>query len=263
MISSFQRSILIKEMLKKLEYWKLPETKFAYYKGAPTNSQVPMFIIERNDDGYYYISDDLIAYCNLRNGYVSRVRKNWKSLDWVCYNELYQTGVTTKKFRVDIPLYREEITVDNKKWEYAELVSPKNDYGQNYNDDVFEWPELTNGYFPSENITEDYKDSVAIYYKEFVDQSVEITKHAWQIAEKHQAGLPANLSRPATRFKDADGYFWSDFDQSEWIQQKDFVAQHSLMVLEGTLRFAQACGVLDESRLADCLNYARAKWTTI
>lgn len=263
MISSFQRSILIKEMRKKLEYWKLPETKAAYYKGLPTNSQVPMFAIERDNDGYYYLSDDLIAYCNLRNGNVFRMRKNWKAHDWACYNELYQLGIQSGRFRLDIPQYREELTVENKKWEYAELQSPNKNYGQNFNDDVFAWPELVNGYFPNPDIDDSFKDSVAQYYKEFTDQAVLVVKHAMVVAEKNGVGMPGSLGRPSTRFKDELGYFWSDFDQNEWTQSKDSVMQYWFLVFEGSLQFAKACGVLDDARLNDCQTYARTSWTTI
>jgi len=258
----FQRAIFINELQDKLKYWMLPETKQSFYKGLSTNPLVPNTGIERNTDGYFYLSDDLISYCNLRTGYVIRIRKNWRLLDWHCYTQLYQKGVETGKFRIDVPLYREEITINDHVWEYAELQSPK-EYGINFNDDVFQWPELIDGYVPNPEITDSLRDQVAEYYKEFIDQTVELAKYAVEVANDNGAGMPKNLAQPYNRFKDADGYFWSDFDQDQWTYSNAEIIMYSLAVLEGSIRFAQVCGVLDEPRVNSCLTYARSKWTTI
>lgn len=263
MLSTFQRNLIIKKLQSKYEHWKNPETKFTFYKGMPTNSQIPNFGIERDESGYFYLSDNLIAYCNLLNGYVCRIRRNWSQQDWDCYTELYQLGKQNNLFRIDIPLYKQEVFLDNYQWEYAELQSPNMDYGRNYNDDVFSWPELTNGIQVNPNITEDFKDSVAVYYKEFADQTAEILTYAIQVSKKYDTGLPGRLCRPSTRFKDSDGYFWSDFDQDSWIHEKDEVINYALIIFEGSLQFAKVCGVLDDNRIKDCMDYVRAKWTTI
>jgi hypothetical protein len=263
MLSSYQRSFIIKQLRSKYSYWKNPETKFLFFKGLPTNSQIPAFAIERDNNGYFYLSDELIAYCDLRNGYVCRMRKNWRAKDWECYKELYTIGQQTGRFRIDIPKHREEFTVDGSRWEYAELQSPNNDYGQNYNDDVFQWPELIDGYYPNEGIDDNCRDSVSQYFKDLIDQTAMVLYHASLIADKHNVGLPGTLCRPSTRFKDAQGYFWSDFDQNMWVERKNEVVQYALIILQGSLQFAKACGVLDDTRIEDCTNYAREKWTTI
>lgn len=260
---SFQRAIFIQELLDKLEYWMLPATKQHFYKGFSTNPLIPDMGIERNDNGYFYLSDDLISYCNLKNGYVIRIRKNWNLLDWDCYTQLYQKGLATGKFRIDVPLHREEISINDQVWEYAELQTPIGSYGENFNNDVFEWPELINGITPNPSIDSVLQDSVVQYYKEFIDQTSELIGYALEIADSNGTGLPKNLARTASRFKDADGYFWSDFDQDQWIHNKDEFVSYSLFVLEGSVRFSQICGVLDEPRVNDCLTYARSKWTTI
>ncbi len=263
MISSFQRTIIIRELRKKIEAWKLPATKERFYNNFSTNLSVPDFGIDQDDGGYFYSSDNLVAYCNLRTGHIFRIRKVWKAADWICYNELYQLGLSSGKFRIDIPLYRQEISIDGRAWEYAELQSPNKEYGLNFNDDVFEWPELIDGYIPNPGITDSFKDQISLYYKEFIDQAVEIITAAATIAEKNNVGLPSNLVYPSSRFKDSIGHFWSDFDQSEWVHDKSSFIEHSILILEGSLGFAQMCGCLDNARLADCSTYARTKWTTI
>jgi hypothetical protein len=263
MISSFHRSILIRELLKKIETWKLPETKERFYKGFSTNPMIPSFGIDRDDDGYFYSSDNLVAYCNLRTGYVFRIRKEWGEQDWNCYNELYQLGLSNGKFRIDVPLYRQDVAVDGSTWEYAELQSPNKEYGVNFNDDVFEWPELIDGYIPNPEITDSFREQIVTYYKEFIDQSFEIMSAAVSIAEKNNVGLPNNLVYPSTRFKDSVGYFWSDFDQSQWTHSKSLFLQHSIAMLDGSLNWAQMCGCLNVSDLNVCSTYARTKWLAI
>jgi hypothetical protein len=263
MISSFQRSILIRELLNKVKSWNLPATQEKFYKGFYTNPLVPSFGIDQDDNGYFYYSDNLVAYCNIRTGYVFRIRKEWSEQDWNCYNELYQQGLSSGKFRIDVPLYRQEIKIDGATWEYVELLSPNKEYGLNFNDDVFQWPELTDGHIPNPTITDSFRDQVVAYYKEFIDQAFEIMSAAATIAEKNNVGLPSNLVYPSTRFKDSVGYFWSDFDQSEWLHDKLTLIDHSITMINGSLEFAQMCGCLDTDRLTECLTYARTKWTTI
>ena len=260
---AIQRNIFKKVLRDKYESWKLPETKYFYLKNLKTAPPelAPTFAIERDDNGYFYLSDDLIAYCNLKNGQINRMRKDWAEKDWQCYTELFQAGVFNGEFRIDIPNFRELYNIDGHNWEYAELQSPCQDYGKNSNDDVFEWPELTDGRYQNNNITEEYKDSVAQYHRDFVDHAAIILKQAGQISTKHGVGLPRNLCRPSTRYKDRDGYFWSDFDQDSWIIDNNTAMNYYLAIFYGTLRFARVCGVLDDTRVENVFLYAREKWT--
>jgi hypothetical protein len=264
MIPSYQRSIVVQQLRDKHAYWSTPANRLEFFNGFSSISEwTPTFGIERDDNGYYYMHDDLISYCNLRTGYVIRIRKNWKETDWKCYNDFYDVAKLTGEFRIDIPRYREIIEINGHGWEYAEYQSPNGEYGKNYNDDVFDWPELTDGLHPNENITEEFKDSVMQYHKDFADHSAVVLKHASQVAEKNNCGLPNNLARPTTRFKDSKGYFWSDFDQDMWATEKRSVLEYSFAIYEGSLYFAKKCGVLDDARIKQCLDYARTKWITI
>lgn len=265
MITSFQRSLFLQQLREKQSQWKLPATQNKYFNNFQTAPKhwAPSFGIERDQNGYYYLSNDIFAYCNLRNGLIIRLRKNWNEKDWLCYSELFQTSQSTGEFRIDVPLYKEIINVDGTSWEYAEFQSPSGDYGKNSDDDVFEWPELTDGLYQKNNITNEFKDQLVKYYKDFVDQSSIILKYAAQISDKHGVGLPLSLCKPSTRYKDNVGYFWSDFDQDQWSTDKVDALEHFLNVFTGTLYFAKACGVIDDARIDITLNYAREKWTMI
>lgn len=263
MISSFQRNLIQVELRKRLDQWRDPSYQSRAYAGLTVNPNVTKFVTERDQDGYYYISSELVAYCNLRNGLIFRIRKNHFNKDWTCYTELAAKGTETGLFRIDTPLFSQTIETSDGTWEYAELQSPGNDYGQNFNDDVFSWPELTNGLTPNTSIDEDLKTQVADYYRAFVDQSLVITREAKLIAEKNGCGLPMYLCYIFNRYKDDTGYFWSDFDQYSWVNTKEAVVADALARLAEALIFGKTCGVLDDIKVEEVYQYARDTWQAI
>jgi len=265
MTTSYQRSIYMALLRDKQSAWIQQETQDAYFKNLLKNDSQfsPKFGIERDTNGYFYLSDNLVAYYNLRNGYVTRIKRNWTSKDWECYNSFYAASIKTKEFRVDTPLHRQIININGNDWEYIELISPNGNYGFNFNDEVFKWPELSDGSTPNNSITSNYKDEVENYFSNFVDQASIVLKHAVKISNDHNAGLPINLCRASSRYKDEIGYFWSDIEQDSWTTNKDEALQYYLFIFEGTLNFAKACGVLNLTHINNLLKHAREQWTTI
>ncbi len=263
MIKIFHRSLIQVELRNRAEAWGTSAFMNSSFGGLAFNNNYPPFFIEREQNGYYYISDTLVAYCNLNDGMVFRIRKDWKEKDYQCYKELSDKATELGTFRVDVPLYREEVVVKEGIWEYVELQSPSKQYGFNYNDDVFTWPELVNGLTPSSSITEDDKVQVKNYFKDFVDQSKLITHQAKLIAEKNNCGIPFDLCQIWIRYKDDNGYFWSDFDQRSWDQSKNEIIIDSLTKLQSAMGFAIVCGMLDEDKAVEIYNYAREQWALI
>lgn len=253
---------LIQKFIEKEIEWIGTDIRNSSYNNLETSSYVPRFRIERDNDGYFYITDSIVSYSNLRTGEVFRIRREWTNKDWMCYNQLYERSQSLG-FRIDIPLHREIVEVLGESWEYAELRSPGNDYGRNYNDDVFTWPELTNGLVPNAGITDDYREQVKNYYIEFVDQVAVIIKEAKNIAIENMCGLPFGLSYIFNRYKDDQGYFWSDFDQFTWTRTGTDVLDNSMLYLKGTLVFGSICGVLTDQQFDEVVNYAREKWDLI
>lgn len=263
MISSFQRNLIQVELRKRLDSWYNGSSKSQAYGNLAVNESIDKFATERDQDGYYYISDDLIAYCNLRNGLVFRIRKNFFDKDWTSYSELAAKGIELGTFRVDTPLFRASVETSQGTWEYAELQSPGNDYGQNFNDDVFHWPELTDGVTPNASINDTLRQQVRDYFKTFIDQSYVITHAAREIADKNGCGMPLDLCSIFNRYKDDAGYFWSDFDQAPWIHSKDVVVKSSIETLMSATLHASVCGVLTTEQVNEIYLYARDKWATI
>lgn len=260
MIPAFQRSILQNELRNQYSNWQKPETKNKFFGKFSTNPLFEDFGIERSGNGYFYLSDNLIVFNDLKNGTIFRIKKGANPKSWDCYCELYARSQELQTFRIDQPLYKENILVGQEHWEYAELQSPGRDYGQNYNDDVFSWPELTDGLVQKNEISEEYKKEVEQYFKDFVDQAVLVIREAFEIAKKHSSGLPKNLCRLSTRYSDSQGYFWSDFDQDEWNTSAAEFYSWSVTAFGSTLAFTNKCGVLDQDQVVNCIEYAGEKW---
>jgi hypothetical protein len=203
-----------------------------------------------------------VSYCDLRTGEIFRIRRYWENKDWFCYNQLYQKGLELG-FRIDIPLHKDTVEVNGEQWEYAELRSPDNNYGQNYNDDVFQWPELTNGLIVNSSIDDEFRNQVKSYYIEFVDQVGTIIKEAKNIAIENMCGLPLGLSYIFNRYQDDQGYFWSDFDQFTWTRTGSDVLADAMLYLKGTIEFSKLCGVLTEAQANEVVNVAEEKWKTV
>jgi hypothetical protein len=256
------RDETIQILREKAVWWANTDLRNTAYNNLDINPVMPRFTTERDDDGYFYSSDTLINYCNLRTGEIFRIRRNWADKDWACYNQLYQRGLEVG-FRIDIPIHRELVEVNGENWEYAELRSPGNDYGQNYNDDVFQWPELTNGLIVNSGINDEFRNQVKSYYIEFVDQVGTIIKEAKNIAIENMCGLPLGLSYIFNRYRDDQGFFWSDFDQFTWTSTGSDVLADSMLYLKGTLVFGVVCGAIDEQRSVEVTNYARDLWAQI
>lgn len=257
-----RRNHLQQELLKRIQNWKDPAVKSSYVI-QPNNPVVDDFGIERDDNGYYFLSDNVFSYCDLRSGMIYRIKKNYNNNDWKCYSELYQSGVDSGKFRLDIPLHREEVYLEERNWEYVELQSPNRDYGYNFNDDVFSWPELTDGLTPNAGIDSSYKNTVKEYFKEYIDQSLDLVTAAVAVSAKNGTGMPKGICEPSNRYKDAVGYFWSDFDHEDWNLSKNEIKIVSMEVFGASIMFAKVCGVLDQTHVSELIDYARSKWTTI
>jgi hypothetical protein len=256
------REQIIQQLIEKEIWWLGTDLKNSNYNNLETNPYVPRFKIDRTDDGYFYTSDSLVSYCDLKTGEIFRIRRYWENKDWNCYNQLYQKGLELG-FRIDIPLYKDTVEVNGEQWEYAEFRSPGNDYGKNYNDDVFLWPELTNGVVPNSVIDQAFRETVKNYYIEFVDQVAVIIKESKNIAIDNMCGLPLGLSYIFNRYRDDQGYFWSDFDHFTWTRTGSDVLNDSMLYLKGTLTFGVVCGVITEEQGVEVTNYAREEWAQI
>ena len=264
MISEEQRSTMIADLRSKAEAWQSNEAVQRFNNNLSTNPDVPTFGIETTVNGYYYYSDELISFCDLTNGKIFRIRKTWQEKDWDCYVALENKGKAFGSFRVDTPLNKQIININDTDWEYCDLQSPGEDYGRNFNDDVFSWPALSNGTEVNSNITEQNKTNTEEYFMQYISQAKIILQEASLIANSNNCGLPDNLFDIMSRYTDSQGVFWSDFDQYSWNNNdKTALIEKELFKFREVLNFSKLCGVLDSTKIQSIYNQARSEWTAI
>jgi hypothetical protein len=264
MITAELRSNMISKLTDKITEWDISDPLIRFYAGEEDiNPEMPKFGVEKDDTGYYYSSATMVQYCDLTNGLIFRMRRDWLPQDWKCYNELWAKGQELNSFRLDTPLFRDVISIGDASWEYCELESPSKGYGTNFNDDVFSWPVLVNGVLRNPAITDSTQNSLVKYFKDYIDQAHWVYFHAWRIARNNECGLPRDLCDIATRYKDADGYFFSDIDHLNWNNTKEDFLLVNMTKLKGYLWFAVLCGMLDQDRFDELKNYASETWSTI
>jgi hypothetical protein len=278
---AFQRSIYQVQLKNKLEFWSDPQNRKSYFANLPTNANIKDFGIFRDENGYIYVRDDFVAYYNLRNGLIVRIRKDWFKNDWSCYQELYNKSQELKTFRIDIPKYREELSMfDGSVWEYSELQSPGSNYGLSVLDTIFD-NGITHSegvYLPEEVVsgsiedlveyisqyaTTDTKDNTKKFFVDYIDNFLILLKESSAIAEKYKCGLPLNLGDPSMMYEDPQGYFWSDVDKMPWMYSKLEIVSNAHQILHNSLNYLSLLGHIDKERIDQCLDYARTQWTTI
>ncbi len=271
----FQREIYKTELKNKLDHWKSPAGKSKFYGKLPINDVIPDFGIIRDGSGYFYMRDDFVAYYSLTSGNIFRIKKNWTLKDWNCYQQLSDKATELKTFRVDVPLYREEILLsDGSTWEYAELRSPGNSYGINLFNDAFPDIETGPGVYVHDDMYEgntikpsllpdSVREDTGNYIKKYIDDVCEITRQAVQIAFANKCGIPESLGNVSNRYRDDVGFFWSDIDQSRWDTSIEHFVQNTMIVLRYTLDFLHSFSHITSDQRDQMITYAEEKWATI
>lgn len=245
-IAALRRVYMLKELEKRVLSWADPavQKNFVVY---PNNPMFPNFGIEREQNGFFYMSDDLVYYCDLTNGMINRIKKNFNFKDYKCYKELCDYAQSSGKFRIRTPIYREEVIVNNERYEYIELKTPNNEYGQSLNDSFF----IENKTLNKETI------------QSYIDKLFELFESARNIAKANNCELNGGLIEPSNLYKDSAGYFWSNIDHWQWNISESALRSFSLDQINSMLFVAHKNNTIDEQQGYDLLNYARNKWTTI
>lgn len=268
--ANIQRSFFKKDLLEKLSYWLNDQSKKDLY---PNLELKPSLGILRVNSGFYYLSDSLIYFSNIPEGSITRIKKIKNLTQINLYSDLYKVSIENKKFHMDALIYSEIIT-DHKgnQWEYAELRSPKNQYGINVVNHYFS-PSL-NGFFSSlseENWhapevidLEQIRNATIIFAETYTAQFYEIVKAASEIADRKNQGLiPLRLGSLPTFYQDDEGFFWSDFDHDEWDSPIDAVVDRGLLTYSVVLGFIEKINRIDKTTKDRLIETARNKWKTI
>jgi hypothetical protein len=87
-------------------------------------------VIEWTDAGYFEIKKDKIMFNDCVNGHTYTLRKNGSREDWKKFQDLFIEASETKSFRVDAPISREELLIEETSWEYTRIARPGGGVGQ-------------------------------------------------------------------------------------------------------------------------------------
>jgi hypothetical protein len=281
----YQRSYFQTTLIEKLNYWKSPQCKGEFYPNIDVKPPLGIQILE---NGYYHLSDSYVAYVDLTNGLIVRISNNRSTASWDCFVELHQKGVEFNNLRMDVPLFKDSLIIENHGiWEYAELRSPNNQYGINYYDmwgddsadfslEQYELSDLTVSTF--EDAKEGYleknwkppliSESALNRNKElffsYIEQFKILLNTMVPIAKKHNCGLPyIEACFIKHLYKDTQGFFWSDIDQLDWNMNVEEFKRASLSDINHVALFMRECGLLTPENCFDINDYARKEWLTI
>jgi hypothetical protein len=249
----------INDLKNKLTYWKSDTAQDKYVNGVSVNKDnfATKFGTQPASGGYYYMSDELVGFYDFNTGSCIRIKKmNNSDVTWKSFESLVNVGVTKKSFRTDKPVYREVLNIDNQLWDYIELVSPKNEYGTNFENYVFDWPPLTDGLIPNSNITSADIQECVSFYKEFIDQRNIILPEVLEIAKSNSIGIPVEICNMSSLYKDSAGYFWSELDKSDWSVPVSNVYNSVMGFTMGSTAIALKCGMLTQADADAIISYA-------
>lgn len=282
----YQRSYFQSTLIEKLKYWKSPQCKGEFYPNIDVKPPLGIQILE---NGYYHLSDSYVAYVDLTNGLIVRISNNRSPASWNCFVELQQKGVEANNLRMDIPLFKDSLIIENHGiWEYAELRSPNGQYGTNYYDmwgdesadftlERYELDALTISTFndPQESYLEKnwkqqhvISEAAANDNKElffyYVEQFKILLNTMMPIAKKNNCGLPfIEACFIKHLYKDKNGFFWSDMDQLDWRMNIDEFKRTALSDINHVTLFMREAGLLTPENCFDINDYARKEWLTI
>lgn len=268
----YQRSYHITTLKAKLNYWQSPDAKKDLYPRMDFKPPIGIQVIE---NGYYYLSDNYVAYNDITNGLIVRIKKNSNPIHWKCFRDLYSEVSKSNRLIIDQPSFQEFIEIADKgTWEYVEMKSPNGQYGKNLNDEFFDDsftfsdPDIKDRYLdPSWNapqLSSESQSKKLEILQSYIEQISILIDEMTKTATRTDSGFPKFENRLLScLYRDNNGYFWSDVDQFEWVQTKSMFLDAALQELTMVLNFAVKCGIITQDISNTVYQQAREKWLTI
>lgn len=268
----YQRSYHITTLVDKLKYWLSPDAKKEFYPNLAFKPPVGIQVVE---NGYYYISDNYVAYNDVTNGLIVRIKENADPIHWKCFSDLYNESSKSKTITTDQPSFQDFIEIEDKgTWEYCEIKSPNGQYGLNLNDELFDNsftfsdPDNKDKYldpsWQAPQMSADEKNKKQIILESYIDQLSILMNEMYKISTKNNCGFPKFENRLIScLYRDSNGYFWSDIDQFEWNSTPGIFIEAALEEFSLVTKFANRCGLITGEMHYALYQKAREKWLTV
>lgn len=239
----FLQSLRVSQLSEQFTYWSDAANINARYanlhRRIDNKGVVDNFVVQKWNDGYITYEYGTLKYEEITTGKTFILRKNFTETDYQCYTELYEAGKASGKFRCNQPIFRTVVPYGSGSLEYTEYLSPKGEYGMNT---------LTR------RVTVTPVEDVKQFAMDLVDDVAELIREIKVISAKHNTGFPAPLVFAWERYKDSDGYYYSEM--LDWnATQSDFV-EYLLLFMVHHMEIT----LPNRGEINDIVTYARTSW---
>jgi hypothetical protein len=113
--------------------------------------------------------------------------------DWELHCRLYDLISNDANCRIEIPVARQTVTIDNELYDYFEVQRPGSELGTGFLDDV------------ADKIVD------TEYFLQYISQVNTMLRYLSKLSKQHNSGIPGELLAPYKRYQDRVGIFWVDF----------------------------------------------------
>jgi len=175
------------------------------------------YYIEELDFGITMTNPTSVVFFQ-NDGKIIRLSKTEKSTDfeWKLHCELANIVEKKSNCRIELPIRKDIIKVDDRCYYYLEVQRPGRELGINLLDE-----------YEKNDIDTDY-------FLEYISQVTEMLDNLVTLGNKYDFhNLPMELLSPYKRNKDSYGYFWSDF--KNWGHSIDKFIEKKIRTLYLTL----------------------------
>lgn len=244
------RDILIQKLQKVTEQdiWNYDDSNNPDILVSPLKDVV----IEWTDAGYFEIKKDKIMFNDCVNGHSYTLRKNGSREDWKKFQDLFIEASKTELFRIDAPIFREELLIAETFWEYTKAARPGGGVGA--------------------VVDQHYMNPILLidFLNDIIDPFYYIIKSAIDVANNNPRPfdpatgfyVPITIPHISIRhaLKDNQGYYFAKiFDR--WEQTPEKVIRTSIML--GQLLIKDLGTTLPPEFLNDWTARAFNKWTLL
>jgi hypothetical protein len=204
--------------------------------------------IKWTDTGYYQIQLNKIMFNDCVEGHTYTYRKTsaenplstrepGSRKEWKMFQDLFIEASTSKLFRIDAPISREEIEVGEETWEYTRAARPGTGIG-----------EITNQHWLNPKSIETFLNNIIDPYYYAIQAAIKVARNNLEIDGEiyiPKIGIAHIL-------EDKDGYYFvKNFDS--WNQTPDRVIRQNIKISQVLIQKIAKSEVSD-----DFLN----QWTT-
>lgn len=191
------------------------------------------------EEGASYLVMPKSVVLFLNTGRIFRLtQKKCSDFEWRLHNDLYDIVSKSNDSRIEIPVERTDVMINNEQYHYFEVLRPNQELGVHFTDDV------ADGMVDNE------------YIERYIFEVSSMIKHLKTLCDKHNYYyLPKELLAPYKRHRDSLGYFWTDV--KDWVCPIDKFIEKKLRTLYLTMLSIEYD--FDYTRL---MNLAERQWET-